>query len=211
MKHVDLTVDERAEVLAFWRDFILSGGEGDPPSPFQMDALNDEVVRDTFLFWHVGGDPFTGASSAWADAPGVPEALAVLGPVPTNQTNMVEAMTKAIAEINASEPDLDSVDTATVLVLGHIMFGLLLKRFDEAQKLLTDIIRVNMRVAQLAPEPGPITHAGPLEAMAVAAQIISSAHREGRTEAVDQMLKDVFSVKRLPVLVDSRKENDGAA
>lgn len=211
MKHVDLTEDERTEVLAFWRDFVLSGGEGDPPSAFQLDALNDEVVRDTFLFWHVGGDPFTGSNSPWADADGVPEALATLGPVPTDQNKVVEAMTKAIAEVNASEPDLDQVDTATVLVLGHVMFGLLLKRFDESQKLLTDIIRVNMRVARLAPEPGPITHAGPLEAMTVAALIISKADKEGRTEEVDRMLKDVFSVKRLPVLVDSRKETDGAA
>lgn len=209
-KHVTLSPDERTDVLAFWRDYVLSGGEGDAPSAFMLDALNDETVRDTFLFWHVGGDPFAGETSAWADNPLVKGAMDTLGPVPTNYTNVVKAMTKAVEELNASDPDLDALDTSTVLVIAHVMLGMLLKKFDEATTLLGDIIRLNAQLARKDPT-FEVIHQGPMEAMGIALAIIKAAHKDGHHEQVDQMLKDVFAVKRLPVLVNTGRELDESA
>lgn len=208
--HVTLSPDERTDVLAYWRDYVLSGGEGEAPSAFMLDALNDETVRDTFLFWHVGGDPFSQESSAWADNPLVKGAMDTLGPVPTNYSNVVKAMTKAVDEINAREPDLDHLDTSTVLVLAHVMLGMLLKKFDQARTLLTDIIRLNAQLVRKDPT-FVVIHQGPMEAMAVALAIIDAAQKDGHHEQVDQMLKDVFAVKRLPVLVNTGRELDESA
>jgi hypothetical protein len=203
--HVELTEEERTEVLSFWRDFVLSGGESATPSAFMLDALNDETVRDTFLFWHIGGDPFSHPDSAWSDNPQVMEAMAVLGPVPTNYTNTVLAMTKATEEVNATWPGLESLDTATVLVVAHVMMGMLLKQWEQANKLLVDITRLNLQLGSKDPDHEFI-HRGPVEAMAMALAIIRKDAARGETEQVDSMLKNVFAVKRLPTLVN-REEN----
>jgi hypothetical protein len=204
--HLDLTTDERTAALEWWRDYVLSGGEGDPPSAFMLDALNDETVRDTFLFWHVGGDPFSEPGSAWGDNPLVMSAMETLGAHPTDYNKVVLAMTKAVEEVNASEPDLDTVDTATVLVLAHVILGMLLKKFDAAAKLLTDIIRINTTLLRKG-EMEHCIHEGPLEAVAIALGIIRAEHDKGNHEEVEKMLTTVFSMERLPVLVNNKEGN----
>lgn len=205
--HVTLTEQERADVLAFWRDYTKSGGEGDAPSAFQLDALNDEVVRDTFLFWHVGGNPFDLPDGGWQGKPGIHEAMDVLGPVPTNLNNVVVAMTKAVQEVNSLAPDTDQIDTSTILILSSVMYALLFKKFDTAQTLMTQVIEVNMRAAVRDKEAGGdghILHEGPLEALALAASILGNeARKPGREAYIDAMLKDLFCVDAVPMLASS--------
>lgn len=207
--HVTLTEGERNDVLAFWRDYAKSGGEGDAPSAFQLDALNDEIVRDTFLFWHIGGDPFSDPTAGWGNRPGFKEAMGVLGPFPTNANNVVVAMTKAVKEVNSLAPDIDQVDTSTVLVLSSVMFALLYKRFEQAQALMAQIIEVNLRAAareDTEDHEAQILHGGPLEAMGLAVSILGAESRKpGREEFVDKMLMDLFCLPVLPVLADSEK------
>lgn len=201
--HVTLTEQERDEVLAFWRDYMLTGGEGEPPSFFQLDALNDECVRDTFLFWHVGGDPFSKPDGGWAGKADVAKAMAILGPHPRNTNNVVRAMTKAVNRVNDMDPSIDMIDTSTVLVLAHVMMLLLLKRFDAAGRLLADIVEINARASSRLGKP--ILHEGPLEAMVIVGAIVgATAAQPGNEQKVDSMLLDVFCVDSLPTLANTQ-------
>lgn len=204
--HATLTPDERNDMLAFWRDYVLRGGTGEQPSAFAFDALNDPVIRDAFLFWHLGGNPFKQANSPW-DPVKMNAAMDVMGPFPTDMGTTIKAMSNATSVLTDAMPDLDTIDTATVLVLSHVMLAMLLKKFNDAAHMIGRIIEVNVAAANNA--GAEVLHLDPLRAIGTAVEIIKDVHEHVTDDGgtVDQMLKDVFCVERIPTLSNSDTEN----
>lgn len=119
--HVELTRQEREEVATYYGEFFRSGGKCAQPSPFQLDALNDELLRDTIIFWQIAGDPETWNPDL-AQRCRSHDLSTFFGPSPAPE-DALAALTALVGAIG--EPELEKVDTTVVLTLMHAMWLIL--------------------------------------------------------------------------------------
>jgi hypothetical protein len=139
-----MTDSEFREVASFWRDWINKGGEGEAPSPFQLEALNNFDMRDAFLFWQVGGNPGVEGEKI---PPKTLMAYNMLGALPEdeNKNRTLKALVKAIELIEAED---DMVDTVTVFMLSTIMWCMKLKQWAKVDEMIEALNKMNLKVGR---------------------------------------------------------------
>lgn len=177
MKHPEtLTEQELVGVTDFWRNYILSGGDGASPTAFQLEAVNNEAFRDAFLFWQVGGNPY-------GDDPHVPAEVKAnydrFGPVPTNEKKAVQALTQII---KAVPPEVETIDTGTVFIIASVMWMLRMGRIKEAGTLLLSVHLLNKR------RGGSVYHRAPLAALMESTTMLLTLPPVVHTVAVGALL-----------------------
>lgn len=173
MKHLELTQDELKDVADFWSSWIRSGGEGEGPNAFQLEALNDFSFRDAFLFWQVGGVlPEKDMGPAF---PRAKVAYELLGPLPTDFNNVLWAQARAMQQINNAGVEVEDTDTGSVMVFAYAIWAILLGNYTEAKTTLTGLLMANLRYAGFKMEQGDdsgILHQDPLIAISYAARVL---------------------------------------
>ena len=177
LKHPEtLTQEELVGVTDFWRAYILSGGEGEDPSPFQMEALNNENLRDAFLFWQVGGSPYVDDSRV---PPQTVENYKRFGVLPTDNHKTMNALAQVVDVIPS---DTDHLDTGTVFVIASVMWALKLGKYAEAWVLLSSVGTVNNQLGRVA------YHHIPLDTLSNCLAIMGALPESARKLTVDVLL-----------------------
>jgi len=196
LKHPEtLTEEELVGVTDFWRAYILSGGEGEDPSPFQLEALNNEHLRDAFLFWQVGGSPYV-------DSDRVPPQTVAnyerFGALPTDTLKTTDALGQVVDLVPA---DQDHLDTGTVFVIAATMWAMKQGRFTEAYLLLHSMGIVNKATGREA------YHHIPLDVLSDTLSTIGIMPENARSLAVDVLL-GIKSVDEAMVVFEAGLEKE---
>jgi hypothetical protein len=173
--HVELTQDERLEVAAFWGDYFRRGGEGRQPTPFQLDAVNDQYVRDSLMFWQIDGDPLKYNDGF------PPESVSLIpsfGPAP-DATSALKAMTQYMKVKNEEGVDIEDLDTGSVFVLMHLMW--LALGGDWKQALLeASTLSKAVILHQIHSPENKYPHADPLSGLGMAAYMLDASPDQGK-------------------------------
>lgn len=171
--HVALTQEERNEVAEFWGEFFRNGGVGRQPTPFQLDAVNDQFVRDALLFWQIDGDPMQYNDAFPVESVAMMQAF---GPAPQGP-KAIEALTKYVKTKNEEGVEIDDLDTGTVFVLMHVMWELLAGNFSLAlneAEVLSQAVVIN----QFTFPENHYPHSSPLGGLGMAAYLLLHNDRE---------------------------------
>lgn len=191
MNHVQLTNDERKSVLNFWGEWFRSGGQGDEPSAFQLDALNDRLVRDALLFWQVGGTPGDTPQSELREAG---DWIEYLGNRP-EAIKVILALTKVMANRSDQGVSKDDLDLVTVLILMHIEWMLIGGDFQAAGSRAIKLAEVTATHMSQDETLRP-AHMDPLKAFSNAALTLDVNERMGLAtrETLLAAVADLFGV-----------------
>jgi hypothetical protein len=154
--HAELTNQERVDAARFWGDYFRSGGATESPSAFQLDALNDEALRDRVMMWQIAANPaaYNAEMGEYFESE-YPEVLEALGESP-DARKAQEAIVSVVKDFNDDPTfDADQLDTGAVFVLMHCMWGLLAGEFRLAATMLKTLNRLTARSMELGVTDAP--------------------------------------------------------
>lgn len=174
--HVELTEQERTDAIAFWREYFVSGGEGRQPSPFQLDAVNDETFRDAFLFWQIGGD-LIAFNPEWQGRTDVLTALVEFGESPTPEAS-IHAHTHVLKLMRDKGVEASDLDTGTVFTLGYVMWLLVGGAYVTAAVTMEKLMDLAMK-AQSTLGGDKTPHSHPLSGLGLAAAMLTLYEKAG--------------------------------
>lgn len=190
--HMILTDQERNDAATFWGDYFRRGGEGEQPSAFLLDTLNDVQLRDHVMFWQIDADvnAYNPQLNERMDQVKLRE---LLGEVPDSRSVM-KAITKVIGENNKRGVEIDDMDTGTVLILMHVMWLILGGDFYSACDEVAKLTLLHRRYNEVHPED-PLPHIDPLEGLGYAATVLYMRQSNGDDpEALQDLAAEMFGL-----------------
>jgi hypothetical protein len=188
--HAQLTDTERLEAAIFWGNYFRAGGRDLTPSALQLDAVNDEALRDRLMMWQIGADVEKyNLDMAEYFATEYPDVLTALGDAP-DPDDAMDAILTVVHNYNVTDVEADDLDTGTVFVLMYCMWTMLGGWFSISVYMLTAL----MRTCEVSFEKGITTnpHSAPLSGLGQLAISLSFMEKLGSRDSALREAANAF-------------------